>query len=480
MDERIYEIFHLCFSPEGGKIKIYPHAKTILPYNPEIFSRKTLSVIDVDDPTTADVIVLTYRDMKMLKEESHPFFTQKGKVLLIQGENDFYCSSSKVKDILYRNFSHVEQYGILPGIKNPRWIIPFGIPVVTSASLDIYQPSLLIPRIIKKCAQIFLRLNINRFLPVNSIFIFSNEESSWIHNQLKTALSRHSLYLSLFTGTPGFYRKVTFQIMDEKGKIIAYARLAETRQTRNLIENEANILLNLSKINIKTAYIPEVLFYDKQDNYAFLIQSACPKPFWMKNFSVTFYHLKFLREIFLKTASKNSLPFYKLDCFNLVKKRIDGSFPSIPLEMQERLTKGMKYINDYTPRALCLSHGDFTSWNTILKRGVFYVFDWEYANTMEPPLMDLIHFIMQYMILVKNVEPDKLPAIHFDRLLVFSKKMELDIDKNDITILLVYYLLKMLSMKFESVALSGQMDKDERTLVAWNKLLHILLKEIEG
>lgn len=46
------------------------------------------------------------------------------------------------------------------------------------------------------------------------------------------------------------------------------------------------------------------------------------------------------------------------------------------------------------PVPLCLVHGDFAHWNTRVRAGRLYVFDWEYCQRLGLPLKDLFHFIL--------------------------------------------------------------------------------------
>ena len=473
MDDRIYEFFYLILNHDGTKLKIYPEAKKFFPHFPDILERKSLTLVDYNAPLKVDVILISLKDIKKIKDLTLSL-NPNGKVLFFKSKRDF-LSLKKEKVSLFNKFFYIEEYGILPSIKNPRWIIPLVNPKVSASSLNIYQPSLFIPKIVKKLAQVSFLFNGKRYLPLDKFFILSNSPSSFIYNIIKQSFSSSPIYLSLFTGTPGYYRKVCFQIMDEKGDILAYAKLAETPQTKNLTENEAKVLLYLDKLNIKTSAYPKLIFYKDFSRYSLLIQSACPKPFWLRNFSITKNHLLFLEELYRKTSKANQLPFYQLESFVKIQQRVDRILLSIPSEWIERFLNGFEKIRDYIPMALSFSHGDFTPWNTSIKDGKLYIFDWEYATYDDPPLMDLFHFYIQPAVLVKKKPADFIARDVIAKTYIYLNKIFPSLSEDEryrtVVNLLIFYLMKMSSLYLEANILSKQPVTDKRLLKAWGDIL---------
>jgi len=85
---------------------------------------------------------------------------------------------------------------------------------------------------------------------------------------------------------------------------------------------------------------------------------------------------------------------------------------------------------------LCATHGDFSPWNLRVGHdGYLFVYDWEQYEASAPYLLDPIHFMLQYMTLVRRWKPTKIA----ERLLRFVKSIS---DDND------HYLNLMLALGF--------------------------------
>lgn len=484
MDERIYELFHLCLGSNGGKVKIFPNAKRFFPYLPDIFERKALFVADDNDPYPLDAVLLTYQDIKELKtlnDLSFPLNSAR-KVVLLQNRKEFF--HLKKENFFCGKFANVEQYGILPSMRNPRWIIPLKNAKVASASLNIYQPSLFITRLVKKCVQLFLKANGKGCLPFDKLYLFSDEDSCFARDLLKETLPATSFFISIFTGTPGYYRKVTFQVMDRTGETLAYYKIGETSQSRQLIENEAQALSFLATLNLATVKVPHILVFKKQEHRSLLGQSACPKPFWLNNFSIKSHQSAFFEEIYSKTSSSNSSPLQKLDCFKRVKERVDRTFPSLQADWKVRLETGMEKIRNYVPKTLVFSHGDFTPWNTNIKDEDLYIFDWEFATFNELPLMDLFHFYYQPAVLLKKQKSNEIVDFVLNKINADVKKMPFLLNylgkhpyKLEIRTLFLYYLLRMASLFLPTEGQSVPSPKDLKYINDFGYAIDIVLSE---
>ncbi|MGD0830834.1 MAG: hypothetical protein ABR907_07825 [Terracidiphilus sp.] len=67
-----------------------------------------------------------------------------------------------------------------------------------------------------------------------------------------------------------------------------------------------------------------------------------------------------------------------------------------------RLKKGIQRIEEAlsgSPTQFVAAHNDFTQWNIRVHCGIARVFDWEYADYEQLPLMDPLHFALLPMAL---------------------------------------------------------------------------------
>ncbi|MDA7484375.1 aminoglycoside phosphotransferase family protein [Planktomarina temperata] len=64
-----------------------------------------------------------------------------------------------------------------------------------------------------------------------------------------------------------------------------------------------------------------------------------------------------------------------------------------PTDFYRRLLfKRLRELDPDTPVITCISHGDFTDWNTFMTAQGFYVFDWELFSYGRPLLYDACHY----------------------------------------------------------------------------------------
>ncbi len=313
------------------------------------------------------------------------------------------------------NFGHFRTYALVPSFDEVRWIIPFSSGRIIANSLSIYLPSLISARIKKRFAVFLSRIGLKQLWTPHRIFIATKtsgtleKKNDDLTNNLKKILKKDDIKLSLFTGTPGYYQKTTVQIMDGKGSIIAYAKIAEQPQTKAVLENEALILNKLKALNLKSGSVPEVLYYGNAGNKTLLVQSAVEKPSFYSTHKLTQAHIDFLTEIFSKTAKKQL--FKESRHLSEFKEQIKQFQGTIPDKWEHILSKSLAIIsdnlsNEYIP--LGLGHKDFTPWNTLNNKGNLFVIDWEMAQDNVIPFYDIFHFYVQQAIVSENAHLEKL------------------------------------------------------------------------
>jgi thiamine kinase-like enzyme len=347
----------------------------------------------------------------LLKQKN---FVQK---LLTRSTTTYSIKSTKnlKKKALLHNFGHFRAYALVPSYDDVRWIIPLRNGRITANSLSIYLPSLISARIKKGCAMLLSRIGLKQLWTPHRIFIATktsgsmNKKHANLAYNLKNILKKDDIELSLFTGTPGYYQKTTVQIMDEKGSIIAYAKIAEQPQTKAVLENEALILNELKALDLKSGSAPEVLFYGNIGNKTLLVQSTIDKPSFYSAHKLTQAHIDFLSEIFSKTAKKQLFKeAHHLSEFKELSKQFQGTIPD---KWDHILRKSLEIIsdnlsNEYIPFGL--GHKDFTPWNTLNDKGSLFVIDWEMAQHNVIPFYDIFHFYVQQAIVSNETQLEKL------------------------------------------------------------------------
>jgi thiamine kinase-like enzyme len=313
------------------------------------------------------------------------------------------------------NFSNFRTYVLVPSFDEVRWIIPLSSGRIIANSLSIYLPSLIRAKIKKRVAILLSRIGLKQLWTAHRIFIATKtsgtleKKNDNLTNNLKKILEKDDIELSLFTGTPGYYQKTTVQIMDGKGSIIAYAKIAERPQTKALLKNEILILKKLKALNLKSGSVPEVIYYGNAGNKTLLVQSAVEKPSFYSTHKLTQAHIDFLTEIFSKTAKKQL--FKESHHSSEFKEQIKQFQGTIPDKWEHILSKSLELIsdnlsNEYIP--LGLGHKDFTPWNTLNDKGNLFVIDWEMAQDNVIPFYDIFHFYVQQAIVSDYAHLEKL------------------------------------------------------------------------
>ena len=97
-------------------------------------------------------------------------------------------------------------------------------------------------------------------------------------------------------------------------------------------------------------------------------------------------------------------PLKQLDSWVHLKRDLEHLSKSGDEKLPAKLIAGLKVlletIDETIPTEVCLSHGDFTSWNMYEKNLKLHIYDWELSNPIKPLGFDAFHFIIQQGILV--------------------------------------------------------------------------------
>lgn len=367
-----------------------------------------------------------------------------------------------------------EIFCLIPSASNPRWLIPLKNHQLFIASLALYQPSLLRAKVIKRLTILFARLGIADLFVKDRLYFERDDEF------VKKIFNKNDLYYAIFTGTEGSHRKVTVQVMDEKGRILGYIKVADSDKIDALLKNEAEILRDLSKLEVEIGLFPEVLYYGSADNVNILVLDTLKSSKSTYSSRLSEKHIEFLAEVFNKTSHKEIL-FSESSFFNGLKDRVrrleDEKLGGAEKGAYQRALDYLerKLGNEKLPFGLC--HRDFTPWNTFFHNGKLYVFDWEYSKREYPPLMDVFHFIVQDGIQVRHLKPEKL----IKRVLRHGKWLSVycglvGVKETLIMPLLVCYLLDISLLYIERER--GNLSTDTlKILETWGAMMELIIAD---
>ena len=209
---------------------------------------------------------------------------------------------------------------------------------------------------------------------------------------------------SIFTGTIGINRKAIIEL-NQNNSTKYFVKVALTEQSKDLINNEKEILNELNKYQYQSLIIPKII--ESDENYI-TIDNIAPKN-QTQSSSLNEIHLNALDEIYSKTVENKSIK--DSTYFEVIKENLDElsntslnkNFDKNKIEI---LIKNMKIIleslNSEKEISFAYGHNDFTPWNMFVENDHLYLFDWELAKKDIVLLYDFFHFIFQSQILISK------------------------------------------------------------------------------
>lgn len=361
----------------------------------------------------------------------------------------------------------IELLSVLPSIKNPRWIIPLKNKALFISSLALYQPSLLKAKLFKYLTILAVKGGLSNLAIKNRVYFQRNDES------IKKIFKRDNLHYAFFTGTEGRHRKVTVQVMDEEGGILGYIKVSDNQDIDRLLKNEAEILGELLRLEIRTGLFPNVIYHGHINDVNILVLDTLKSVHSKFSSNLSSAHISFLSEIFTKTAGSSK--FKESGFAKRMKEKIARLETGRLKESYEAASDFVEGKIGNMETLLGICHRDFTPWNTFFHNNKLYVFDWEYAEKEYPPLMDLFHFIIQDGILVRHLKPkDLLKRVSKNQKMIDKYCDLIDIDKNLLNPLLLCYLLDISFLYIERE--KGKIDSEiKKKIEIWGGMIDLLV-----
>lgn len=243
---------------------------------------------------------------------------------------------------------------------------------------------------------------------------------------------------SIFTGTIGINRKAIIEL-NQNNSTKYFVKVALTEQSKDLINNEKEILNELNKYQYQSLTIPKIV--ESDENYI-TIDNIAPKN-QTQSSTLNEIHLNALDEIYSKTIDnksiKNSTYFeiIKENIAELSNRSLNKNFDKNKIQI---LIKNMKTIleslNTEKEISFAYGHNDFTPWNMFVENNHLYLFDWELAKKDIVLLYDFFHFIFQSQILISKSDYKSIYEVivtlikNNSRLKNIVQKYNIDINEN--------------------------------------------------
>lgn len=277
-------------------------------------------------------------------------------------------------------------YAVYPNLREARWLFPAGRRVALRAGIrEFFRPRSLKGRVFRAAVS-------SGGLRGRKVSL-EREPLESLERELCRILGEE-VTLCFYIGSPGAYRKSTALALDAAGKTLAFAKIANTEQTRAKIETERRTLLRLSGCLELHGRVPRVFGHFHWNGNEVLVTSGGPP--WPGPDSLADEHLDFCQRLAEFSSSgvpgevfADSPAYARLSAtLGRIEAGLPGEVAGLLHRALGRLREGLGGVD--VP--LSMAHRDFAPWNTrIGPRGLF-VFDWDYATESAPPLYDLFHF----------------------------------------------------------------------------------------
>ncbi len=370
--------------------------------------------------------------------------------MLICNMNEIDSSLIKVSSRTYEE--GWRPYYLISNQDGKQWVLPTQH---LRVAMELYQPSGYKGILLKKLFPFLHRIKaVRKSIGVKPVCV---KLSASLQDLLSQVFDTSNVEFSYFGGSPGPRQKVTLQIF-QANKILGYLKYSNKEAINQLFLHEVGILKGLSERGV--THIPEVLYYGQVEDMYVYIQSSSKTLHSTSVKRLTNLHLDFIMSLCEKT--KMTLPFEQTG----MKRDIDyllSIWNGLPEHTTRILKKAIDTIKTHYQDVTSYSfiHGDFTPWNIYVERGKVYAFDFEYAEYGYPPYFDLVHFILQIEILVKQANAE----IAFAALEEEKKRIPVE----DVDYLIMVYLLRMFS--HYNRLFSGQFSPQDRSYRIWIELL---------
>ncbi|MEQ8171725.1 MAG: hypothetical protein ABRQ38_22735, partial [Candidatus Eremiobacterota bacterium] len=308
----------------------------------------------------------------------------------------------------YTDYKKIYTFNLLYLKQGRTYLLPMTSSKIEKKSLEIYNAQNLKAKIARRLLETGLILDITQhFLPKIHMIIKKEISDTKLSNillleHIKEIMGYKTLYFAISSGTPGHHRKPVIQMITDDGIILGYVKIGWNEGTNTLVQNEARILREINT-SFNTFLVPRVIYSNSWNGRYLCIQSSPEGKIETAPQTMNPNYMGIIKEMsnfhIRKIPLKESL-FWK----NLIKN-IDKIYNHYYLHI---LKNGIKKIDEWIGNETLpfhFRHGDFAPWNAKIVNGQLFLFDWEYAELEALPALDLFHFFIQTLWLLKKYSP---------------------------------------------------------------------------
>ena len=346
------------------------------------------------------------------------------------------------------------RYIIVPSGERPRWILPVGDTRVLRGGLLSYRPwrwsgklgracMLVVTASPGLCARIF-----------SGFTVESGGESAWAE-QFCASYGERDVMLAFSLGTPGPRRRTTIRIMDGVGTLRGYAKVGISAPATETLKREADALRRLNTQTKLRGRVPSLVWEGEIDS----VTGICltPGPEEVAGVELGSEHMRFLSMLSLDVQGPVGENAEYRNVIAAVRNATASMPGGAPDCVRQALNAIEREANDHVVTSV-IAHGDFAPWNIRRMGQDLYVFDWESAEHLSLPLLDVLHFILQVSLLVERRSPeqaalDVLSALRRPDVLEYCRQMK--VSDRATQLLCLLGLMKRCAVHVADVTITG-------------------------
>jgi hypothetical protein len=283
--------------------------------------------------------------------------------------------------------TRIDRYAVLPNWENPRWFIPLASPCVSSAGFHLYTPAKTSARLKRFAA----RLAVHSRVPFwyRDQLLLARREAPPLEVAMGGLFPGRQIHFALSAGAPegARNRKASAAVIDSRGNLLAFLKLAASDLATGLLHREAEVLRALASTPGVSQVVPRLLAAQQIDGTYVIAQAPLaggPAPT-----ALTASHRRLLDTL----AACDAVHPAETQLVRGLVARI-SSLPVPRPQLSAALDRSLSALSDQRIRVGAV-HGDFAPWNLRLHEGRITAFDWEYGSLEGPAGLDEIHYRLQ-------------------------------------------------------------------------------------
>ncbi len=292
------------------------------------------------------------------------------------------CRGLRAAELRRAGYGYVRRFAILPNAHALRWLIPLESGPIASAAFQLLAPIRASARIKHALARAAARSGLPLWYQDRICIALRSVPP--LEEMLRRVLSSDRIGVALSSGAPGPIerRKPSLVVVDPDGRTLAFAKVAASPVSDELVRHEADVLRFLDAC-APAVHAPRVLFAGSVDGRYLLVQS--PLAGDPPRAALTPAHERLLERMRLRTQK----PFAATAWATALGRRLTAA-PASDRELG-RMFDSVTRVLDDEPLPAAIVHGDFVPWNLREIGGTLAACDWENASPDGLALVDEIH-----------------------------------------------------------------------------------------